>query len=150
MTRSRIALGRNVEDASRKLAEALQALPANQVGQLAPPVTNELEELLPAGVSAHDRVSGLRLVMQTSPTLPHAGWLFSRYIETCRRLATDPRTRVAIYHDGLFEELEQFSAQTDPSLFVGFGEQGAELLAAILAAEAAFDPDQFDSDGFPT
>lgn len=145
---SKMVIGANVEAVTQKLVNAIGSFPSNKIVKLNPSLSTDVLPFLSATLQDTDALFGLKLTLQTNQSMAHSGWLYSRYLNACRKSKLDPATMVTLYSDGFFREFGQFGVLKPEALFLGFGQSGAQMLEAILQAELQFDPNDFDMDGY--
>ena len=143
-----LIIGRETEVATQGIALAIHNLPSNKVVALNTTILNNVLKILPVPLQEVDSLFGLRLTLQKKESMAHSGWLFSRYFEACKKANINPEMVAALYKDGFFREFRQFDAMESELLFIGFGQNGEEMLNVVLQAESQFNPDDFDSDGY--
>jgi len=145
-------VGSNVETITQRLVDVIRALSHNKVVKLDTSLAADTLPYLPVPLQETDALFGLRLTLQTKPSMVHSGWHDSHFLEACRKYKLDPATAVSLavslYSDGLFREFKHFPVLETEVYFLGFGETGANLLADILQAELQFNPNDFDRDGY--
>lgn len=145
----KLIIGRGTQGATDGIVHAIRTLPSNEVVKLDETMLENILKLLPASLQEVDSLFDLRLTLQKKESMAHSGWLYSRYLEACRKANVDTKRVVALYKNGFFCEFRQFDAREQELLFIGFGQNGEEMLEIVLQAESQFNPDDFDSDGYP-
>lgn len=143
-----LIIGSDIESVTQEVIVASRGFASNEVVKLDKSVLNDMSRSLPPSLQKVDSLFGLRLTLQKKESMAHSGWLYSRYLETSRRVNINHKNAVAIYKDGFFREFGQFDAMESELIFLGFGQLGEKVLSVILNAESQFNPDDFDLDGY--
>lgn len=144
----KIVVGANVESVSQMLVEAISSIPPNKVVELNSKLSTKVLPFLSPELKKTEALFGLKLTLISKQSMAHSGWLYSRYLDACRKSKVDPAAAVALYSEGLFREFNQFGVLDSEALFLGFGKKGTKMLKCILQAEFQFDPNNFDIDGY--
>ncbi|MCU0288975.1 MAG: hypothetical protein MUF15_21595 [Acidobacteria bacterium] len=145
---SEIILGQYLRALTQLIIDAGCDFSSNKVERFDKSILERVLKILPQSLQKVDSLFGLKLILQKKESMAHSGWLYSRYLEACKKLKIDSRSVVAIYKDDFFREFGQFDAMQTELFFIGFGESGKEMLGVIFKAESQFNPDDFDLDGY--
>ncbi len=145
---TKVVVGTNVMDVNQKLINVIKSLTPNKVAKLDSSLSEDVHPFLSHQLQEMDEIFGLKLKLKTKPSMAHSGWLFSHYLDACKKSELDHKTAITFYSDGLFREFDQFGIQDSEVLFLGFGQSGAKMLEVILQAELQFNPNDFDLDGY--
>lgn len=134
-----IIVGVNLEIITEQLSKAISSLSPNKVDNLDLNLLNNILPFLPSSLQMTNKLLGLKLLLKTTLTIDHGGWLYSHYIKNCKKHKVDPKTAVAIYFDGFFREYADICIlDKNEVLFLGFDQISFKILESIIDAESKF------------